>query len=147
MLPKLTRSQKILAAVAVVLVALYVTGITVRNDSEPADPSQNALARKLGSWFGSPDPVSPQEITATCYADGKLTIKSACTLTVSTSDQDLRNLYLVPDKPLKVTARAPHDDVVVEKESPAGEQLKVAVDGDGGTVTLTCDECTVKVGE
>ena len=147
MIPKLTRGQKILAAVAALLVALYVTGIAFRNDSEPADPTQNALVRTLGDWFGSPDPVTAQEITGPCFADGKLTIKSSCVLTVQPSDKDLRNLFLVPDKPLHVKTRAPQDDAIVEKDAPAGEQFKVAVDNDGADVTLTCENCTVKVGE
>jgi hypothetical protein len=145
--PKLTRGQKILALVAALIVLLYISGVAFRDGSQPTDPSQNALVRTLGGWFGSPDQAAPEELAAPCLSGGKLTIKASCVVTVRPSDKDLRNLFLVPDKPVHVKTRAPHDDAVVEKDAPAGEQFKVAVDGDGVDVTLTCDDCTVKVGE
>ncbi|MDI1463787.1 hypothetical protein QEZ54_22640 [Catellatospora sp. KI3] len=146
-MPALTRGQKILAAVALLIVALYVTGVATQNDQESmADPTDNALVQTLGDWFGDPDPVDPADLAAPCLADSVLTIEGSCVLTVAGAEADLREVALRPDAELHLHTRAPHDDTDLDRDVPAAETIRVAVDGDGVGITLTCDKCTVTIG-
>ncbi|MBB5872962.1 hypothetical protein F4553_006396 [Allocatelliglobosispora scoriae] len=147
-MPALTRGQKILAAVAVVIIALFVTGVATQGDDGEVtvDPTQNGLVKMLGGWFGSPDQAELGELTAPCLTESVLAIEGSCVLTVKGSDKDLREVLLQPDQALQLHTRAPHDDAVLDKDVEAGKEIKVAVDGDGVDITLSCEKCTVKVG-
>ncbi|GAA1406497.1 hypothetical protein ACFQZ4_06060 [Catellatospora coxensis] len=145
-MPALTRGQKILAAVAVLIVALYVTGVATADDGTMTDPTDNALVQQLGDWFGDPDPVDPADLSAPCLTDGVLVIEAGCVLTVAPADSDLREVELRPDGPLRLLTRAPHDDTILDRDVPAGEPIRVAVDDQGVDISLTCDKCTVTLG-
>lgn len=147
-MPALTRGQKILAAVAVLIVALFVTGVATQGDDGEitVDPQDNALVRTLGDWFGDPDPVDPADLAAPCLTGDTLTIEAVCVLTVAPADADLRELALRPDGALRLHTRAPHDDTDLDRDVAAAEQIDVAVDDQGVDITLSCDKCTVKVG-
>jgi hypothetical protein len=146
-MPALTRGQKILLAVAVLIVALYVTGVaTPQGSGSGVDPTQNGLVKMLGGWFGGPGEVHAGELSAPCLADGRLSIKDSCVLAVAASDKDLREVVLTSDRPAKLSTRAPNDDTVLEQELTAGEEVRVAVDSAGAEITLTCSECALKVG-
>ncbi|GIH02133.1 hypothetical protein Rhe02_02000 [Rhizocola hellebori] len=147
-MPALTRGQKILALVAVLIVALYVTGVATQQGSTgKVDPTENGLVKMLGRWFGSPDQAEPGELSAPCLAQQQLTIKDSCVLTVASSDKDLREVVLRAQQPVRLHTRAPHDDSFLDKDLTAGEEVKVTVDSSGGDVTLTCSSCVVLVGE
>ncbi len=147
MMPALTRGQKILALVALLIVALYVTGVaTQQGSSGQVDPTENGLVKLLGRWFGGPDQAEPGELSAPCLAGGRLTIKDSCVLAVASSDKDLREVVLRAEQPVQLRTRAPHDDTFLDKEIAAGDQVKVTVDSSGGDITLTCDSCVVLVG-
>ncbi len=146
-MPALTRAQKILAAVAVLIVALFITGVVTQDgDVTMADPRDNTLVRTLGGWFPDPDPVEPADLAAPCLADGVLVIETSCVLTVAAAGSDLREVELTPDAALHLTTRAPHDDTVLERDLTAGEAVRVAVDDQGVDITLTCDNCAVTLG-
>ncbi|GHJ42769.1 hypothetical protein Cs7R123_01110 [Catellatospora sp. TT07R-123] len=146
-MPALTRGQKILAAVALLIVALYVTGVATQDDQQSmADPADNGLVRTLGDWFGSPDPVDPADLAAPCRTGDTLAVEGSCVLTVAPADADLREVALRADTALHLHTRAPHDDTALDRDVPAGETIKVAVDGDGVDITLTCDKCSVTLG-
>ncbi len=146
-MPALTRGQKILAVVAVLIVALYVTGVaTQQGPKEGVDPTQNGLVKMLGDWFGGPEAVLAEELSAPCLADGRLSIKDSCVLAVAASEKELREVVLKAEQPAKLRTRAPNDDTELDKDMTAGEQVKVAVDSDGAQITLTCAECVIVVG-
>jgi hypothetical protein len=147
-MPALTRAQKILAAVAVLIVALFVTGVVTQDGGEVAmaDPRDNALVRTLGDWFADPEPVDPADLSAPCLTAGVLIVEASCVLTVAPADSDLREVELTSDQPLRLRTRAPHDDTVLDRDVPAGEPIRVAVDDQGVDITLTCEKCSVTVG-
>lgn len=148
MLPALTRGQKLLALTAVVIIALFVTGVATQDGSgEQSDPSQHPLVKTLGRWFGGPDPVTGDELSAPCLSAGRLTIEDICVLSVAPSDKDIREVRLHAEDAVRISVRAPHDDEILDEDVEAGEDLNVAVDGDGVEITLTCGECTIVVGE
>ncbi|MEU9515007.1 hypothetical protein [Micromonospora sp. NPDC048169] len=128
------RQKLLLVAVAVLLVALYVTAVAGRRD-DPGDPAAGpgALAR-LGRGSGTVDPAT---VAVTCLppaaepvttADGvALTFGTVCRLRVADPGA-LRTLVLRGTTPFQVTAPAPGDaDVTVTDE--------VAPDADGPAVT------------
>ena len=146
-MPTLTRGQKVLALVGLLIVALYVTGVATQQGSTgQVDPTENGLVKTLGRWFGGPDEAEPGELSASCLAQQQLTIKDSCVLTVAASDKDLREVVLRAQQPVHMRTRAPHDDAVLEKDLAAGEEVKVTVDSSGADVTLTCSSCVVLVG-
>jgi len=144
----MNRNQKILAVVAVLIIALYVTGVATQNSSggSPPDPTQNELVKTLGRWFGGADPVALEEVSGACLSGSTLTIGGTCVITVKPSDKDLRELVLKPDAPVHLTTRAPHDDSSLDNDLKPGEVVKVAVDGKGADITLACQKCTIVVG-
>lgn len=146
----MNRNQKILAVVAALIIALYVTGASISiqggSGDDTSDPTQHPLVRKLGSWFGGADAVTLEEVSGPCLANGKLTIEGFCVVTVAPSDKDVRELHLKSDYAIHLKARAPHDEEVLEDDFDALEEFKVAVDDKGGDITLTCDKCVVEVG-
>lgn len=147
-MPALTRGQKLLAVVAVLIIALFVTGVATQDGSgEQSDPSEHGLVRLLGGWFADPEQVSPEELSSPCLAGGKLTIEDSCVLTVAPSEKDLREIRLRPEQAVRLQTRAPHDDTNLDKDLSEDDDIKVAVDGKGVDITLTCDECTVMVGD
>lgn len=146
-MPTLTRGQKILAAVVVLIIALYVTGTVTQNGSAaPADPSQHGLVKSLGDLFGGPPSVAPGELSAPCLSGTTLSIKDSCVLTVAPSDQDIREVRLKPDRVVSLKTRQPRGTDTLEETLDGGSTVDVAVDGDGADITLTCKECTVIVG-
>jgi hypothetical protein len=147
MMPALTRGQKILAVVAVLIIALYVTGVATQQGSTgQVDPTQNGLVKTLGRWFGGPDKAELSELSAPCLTEAQLTIKDSCVLTVASSDKDLREVVLRPQQPVHLQTRAPHDDALLEKDLQAGDEIKVTVDSSGVDVSLTCSSCVVLIG-
>ena len=146
----MNRNQKILAVVALLIIALYVTGVATQNDGSggpPPDPSQNGLVKTLGRWFGGADPVALDEVSGPCLSGGTLIFEGSCVITVKPSDKDLRELALKPDTAVHLTSRAPHDDSTLDKDLVPGEVVKVAVDDKGVDIKLTCSKCTIAVGE
>jgi hypothetical protein len=148
MMPALTRGQKVLAVVAVLIVALYVTGVATQQGSTSGqvDPTQNGLVKTLGRWFGGPDQAELGELSAPCLAQTQLTIKDSCVLTVASSGKDLREVVLRPQQPVHLRTRAPHDDALLDKDLTSGEEVKVTVDSSGADVVLTCSSCVVLIG-
>jgi hypothetical protein len=69
-LNKLTRSQKALAVVAAVLIAMFVTSTATngRNSATPDDPRQHDLVQWLGGRFGGSAEVAADDLTAGCPA-------------------------------------------------------------------------------
>ncbi|WP_162907735.1 hypothetical protein [Allorhizocola rhizosphaerae] len=143
----MTRGQKLLAVVAVVIIALYVTGAATQNRSTaPADPSQHGLVKALGGLFGGPPQARLDELAAPCLSGDRLSIKDSCVLTVASSDEDIREVRLKPDRVVSLKTRAPRGDSPVEETLEGGSTVDVAVDGDGVEIRLVCKECTVIVG-
>ncbi len=148
MLPALTRGQKILAVVIVLIIALYVTGAATQNGSgPPPDPSQHGLVKALGGLFGGPPQAKLEELSAPCLSGNTMSIKDSCVLTVTPSDEDIREVRLRPDRVVSLKTRTPRSDDVSEETLEGGSSVDVAIDDRGGEITLTCKECTVVVGE
>lgn len=145
----MNRNQKILAVVAVLIIALYVTGVATQRSSDgpPSDPTQNELVKTLGRWFGGADPVALAEVSGACLSGGALTFEGSCVISVKPSDKDLRELALKPDSAVHLTTRAPHDDSILDKDLEPGEVVKVAIDDKGADITLSCEKCTIALGE
>jgi hypothetical protein len=147
MLKSLTRGQKILAAAALIIIVLFVTGVSTQQRSGgSADPTENGLVKMLGGWFGGPDQAEPGELSAPCLADRTLSIELSCVLTVAPSGKDLREVTLRTDQPLHVKTRAPQGTAELSDAIEAGAEIKVSVDGDGADITLSCEKCSVTVG-
>lgn len=145
-MPALTRGQKILAVVVVLIVALYVTGVsTPRGSDGDLDPTENGLVKMLGGWFGGPETAQLAELSSPCLTERTLSIKDSCVLTVAASDKELREVVLKAEQTAQLRTRAPNDDTILEKELTAGEQVRVAVDAEGSEITLSCAECAVEV--
>ena len=145
----MNRNQKILAVVAVLIIALYVTGVATQkgSDGPPPDPTENELVQTLGRWFGGADPVALEEVSGACLSGSTLTFEGLCVISVKPSDKDLRERALKPDAAVRLSTRAPHDDSTLDKDLKPGEVVKVAVDDKGAEITLTCEKCTIAVGE
>lgn len=144
----MNRNQKILAVVALVIIALYVTGVATQkgSDGPPPDPTQNELVKTLGRWFGGADPVALEEVSGACLSGSALTFEGSCVIRVKPSDKDLRELALKPDTAVRLSTRAPHDDATLDKDLKPGEVVKVAVDDKGADITLACEKCTIVLG-
>jgi hypothetical protein len=145
----MNRNQKILAVVAALIIVLYITGVATENGSDgpPPDPTQNELVKTLGRWFGGADPVALEEVSGACLSGSTLTFEKTCVITVKPSEKDLRELALKPDTAVHLTTRAPHDDSTLDKDLEPGEVIKVAVDDKGADIILSCDKCTIAVGD
>jgi hypothetical protein len=148
-MPTLTRGQKILACTALLIVALFVTGVATqqRTSGEQPDPANNGLVKLLGGWFGGPDQVSPEDLSASCLNGNVLTIEGTCVLTVEPAAVQLREVRLRTDQPLHLKTRAPQGETILENAVEAGAEIKVTVDGEGADITLSCQACSVLVGD
>ena len=171
---KLTRGQRVLAVVAVVVLAMFVgtTATNARHGATGGDPRDNGLVKALGNLFGGTSEAAAADLTAACPPPTatpapdapatapvatpsaaprhQLAIEGSCVVTVARSDEDLRTVTVTATDAVRVHARAPHDTSELDADVDAGAALEVSVDGDGVAITITCattPSCVVSLGK
>ncbi|MFY1638007.1 hypothetical protein ACN27F_32810 [Solwaraspora sp. WMMB335] len=145
---KLTRPQRILLVVVVVLVVGYglALGGARSTDGSAAD-RPSGLVGWLGDRLAGTNDADRADLSAPCLrSDTQLDVAGTCTLTVAAVDGSaMRSVRMRTDAPLVVQATTPGGDTVVSSELAAGDDLSVSVDSTGGDIGLRCraDTCTV----
>lgn len=143
--------QKVLIAVLVAVVALFVVAIAIRGgsggegDASAVSSDRDGLLARLG---GDPAAVRPEEIGGDCGRQGlQVVVNGSCDLRVGPSEQRMRVVRLRTAADIDVTAPAPEDaDFEIEKELAAGDEVAVAVDSGGASIELDCgfnQQCTL----
>jgi hypothetical protein len=99
----------------------------------------NGLVDFLSKFGGDAGVVPDDAVQAPCKtAPSRFEFTGSCTLTVEGGGTGLRNLVLRGNRAMTVTARVPRDDFDVSDDVEPDEQVKVAIDEDGGQVRLAC---------
>jgi hypothetical protein len=135
---KRTRNFLIIALVLVLCCFGGSIGNPFRGDDAESHPIVGLLGRFADKGIAVPD-LDIQAVPESCRA-GPDTFRFAgpCTLTVAEGGTGLRNLVLTGNTAMTVSARVPRKDFTVSDTVDAGEQVKVAIDEQGGAVLLTC---------
>jgi hypothetical protein len=147
--------QKVMIAVLVAVVLLFVVAIAVgtqsgEGDAKGASEDRDGLLASLG---GDPATVPPDQLGGDCERQGTtLVVEGSCDLDVPAADDRMRLVRLrVQQGSVDVSAPAPEDaDFDIEKELPDDEgkaDVAIAVDREGTTIDLNCiglgQTCTV----
>lgn len=135
--------QKVLIAVLVAVVVLFVVAIAVRGgsggegDAGEVSSDRDSFLARLG---GDPAAVRPEEIGGNCGRSGtQITVNGSCDLEVGPSDQRMRVVRLRTADEIDVEAPAPEDaDFDIEKELEPGDEVAIAVDSEGASIDLDC---------
>jgi hypothetical protein len=150
---RLTRVQRILLGVVVLIVVLFIVTESIgvgRGDGDPSQPG--GLVTAMGQLFGKPPPVAPADLSGSCLPTGgipankTLPVNGSCILRVAKSADDLRQLALQAKGGVTIQAPVPRGDDTATKQLADGDKLNVSVNGDGADITLTCvgkDPCAV----
>lgn len=141
----MTRSQKILLGVGVLIVVLFVLSVAngSRSGTGDAGSGRSGFVAWLGKLAGPPATVDRTDVTADCLQPGdRLEVKDSCTVTVAAGD-GTRSLKLHAENAVTVTAPVPNDDSTADHEAKAGEDVSVTVDADGADVVLRCGSCVL----
>lgn len=131
--------QKVVIAVLVAVVVLFVVALAVRPGGGEGDASTIGSGL-LGSLGGDPAAVPANELTGSCGRQADLIqVTGSCELRVPPSTDRMRLVRLRTNNNIKVTAPAPGDaDLEIKKDLKAGEEVSIAVDSDGAEIGLDC---------
>ena len=144
----MTRSQKILLGVGVLIVVLFVLSVAngSRSGTGDADSGRSGFVAWLGKLAGSPPTVDRADVTADCLQPGdRLEVKDSCTVKVA-AGKGTRSLKLHAVDAVSVTAPEPNDDSTAEHDAAAGEDISVTVDEGGADVVLRWGTCVLTLG-
>ncbi|MFC3502639.1 hypothetical protein ACFOOK_16900 [Micromonospora krabiensis] len=137
------RQKVLLAALGVLLVALFVVAVGAGRDDRGDPAGRSGLVDRLGGLGGERSAVDAATVTADCGADSaRLVFVGGCVLHVADPD-GLRTLVLRSAGPFTVAAPAPGDaeftvrDDVQPADDGTGAVARVAVDR-ATDVVLTC---------
>jgi hypothetical protein len=135
-------SPKMKTALIVALVLfLCCFGGSIANPfgGDDEDNGQNNGLVDFLSNFGGAGVVPDEDVQAPCKAaPNRFEFTGSCVLTVEGGGTGLRNLILRGNRAMTVTARVPRDDFDMSDDVEPDEQVKVAIDEEGGQVTLAC---------
>jgi hypothetical protein len=152
---------KIVVVVLVALVGAFVAGVLLhQRDDDSTTPGSGGASDQITTvyerWFGDVAGVDRKDLRADCFAPDtgdtgnngnnaanadRLLVQGACTLWVEPSNARLRlvRLHTVDAVDgITVSSRAPESDFVIEDEIGDGEDVTVAVDGEGTGIGLVC---------
>lgn len=138
----MSNGQKALLAALAGVVVLFVFAVIAgggAGEGEP-DADQDGIIGALLDRFGDPAAAGPAELSGACLRpDGTVLVQGSCSVRVAPSDQRMRLVEFRALQPVVVAARAPEDaGFTVRKAVDAGEEVGVAVDSSGGSITLSC---------
>ena len=85
-----------------------------------------------------PTPTPTATATPAPAGGRRLLVRGSCAVHVPASETRVRNVQLKATDAVTVAARAPQGEDVVKDEIGAGATLSVAVDAQGGDITLGC---------
>ena len=145
----MSRRQRIALVVVFALVvggfALAATG--QRGGAADLTGGQGGVVGWLGRALGHRSTVSAADLAAGCpLARDRLAVDGTCRLTVKPHRGGVRTLHLRAVDEVAVTAPVPGQSVTATETVRADQELKVAVDEEGGDVTIACKaaaECAV----
>lgn len=128
--------KALLAALGVLLVALFAVAVGAGRDDtgDPGDPSE--LVERLGRLGGERAAVDPATVRADCAEAGRLVFTGTCVLRVA-DPGGLRTLVLRSPAPFTVEAPAPGD-----AEFTVRDEVTPATDGTGAVARIAVDRAT-----
>ncbi|MEH1165091.1 hypothetical protein V6V47_06870 [Micromonospora sp. CPCC 205539] len=131
------RQKALLAALAVLLVALFVVAVGTGRDDQGDPGARHGLVDWLGALGGERSSVDPATVSADCFEEpGRLVFSGSCVLRVA-DPGGLRTLVLRSAARFTVSAPAPGDaDLTIRDE------VEPASDGTGAVAKVAVDEAT-----
>jgi hypothetical protein len=135
--------QKIVIAVLIAVVLLFVVALAVQSQGDEGDASSASANREglLGSLGGDPAAVRLDELAGDCQRNGTaIVVQGSCGLQVQRSDERMRLVRLRnTGQALDVSAPAPEEaEFDIETELEPNEEVAIAVDKDGATIEFGC---------
>ncbi|MGK5676119.1 hypothetical protein ACSNOB_25150 [Micromonospora sp. URMC 106] len=128
--------KALLAALGVLLVALFAVAVGAGRDDRGDPGARSALVERLGRLGGERAAVDPATVGADCAEGGRLVFAGGCVLRVA-DPGELRTLVLRSAASFTVEAPAPGDAefTVRDEVTPAG-------DGTGAVARIAVDRAT-----
>ena len=134
--------QKVVIAVLVAVVVLFVVALAVRPGGGEGDAGAIGSdgGGLLGSFGGNPAAVPANELTGSCGRQANMIlVEGSCELEIRPSEDRMRLVRLRTNDEIEVSAPAPGDaDLEIEKELKDGEEVSIAVDSGGAEINLNC---------
>lgn len=136
-----------LVGVLVLVVGLFVAAVATEGRAGQGDAGsgRGAPVGWLRGWIGGATGVSRADLASPdCVSDaaGRMRVTARCVVTVAARGHVTRQLRVLAEQPMTVTAPVSGQSYTARSHLAAGADATIAVDPSGGRVTLECDAAT-----